>query len=108
MPLSLDVEMLSALLAFCGRDYQLPWCLFDDNLNKILNKQPNWRLIETPTAMFPGCPDDWTLHGDRCYKSSENVATGDQAKLECEVMGAVLASVHDEETVSFIRDLLDG
>ena len=43
-----------------------------------------------------------------CYKSSENVATGYQAKLECEAMEAVLASVRDEETARFIRDLLGG
>ena len=57
--------------------------------------------------MFPGCPGGWTLHDEMCYKASEQAVTGDQAKLDCEAMEAVLASVHDEETVNFIRNLLD-
>ena len=62
----------------------------------------------TSLQCFPGCLDGWTLHGDMCYKRSMNEVIGDQAKLECEAMEAVLASVRDEEAARFIMDLLNG
>ena len=57
---------------------------------------------------FPGCPDGWTLHGEMCYRGSETAVGGEQAKLECEALQAVLASVHDAETAGFIDDFVAG
>ena len=55
---------------------------------------------------FPGCPAGWTLHGTMCYRGSENVVDGEQAKLACEDRQAVLASVHDQETAEFIDNFM--
>ena len=57
---------------------------------------------------FPGCLDGWTFHADMCYKGSSNGATGGQAKSECEALQAVLASVYNEETATFIHTLMNG
>ena len=43
-----------------------------------------------------------------CYKGSANRATADQAKSECEALQAVLASVHNEETATYINTLMNG
>ena len=43
-----------------------------------------------------------------CYKGSANQATAGQAKSECEALRAVLASVHNGETATFINTLMNG
>ena len=43
-----------------------------------------------------------------CYKGSMDRATGDVARLECEAIQALLASVHDEETAIVILNLMAG
>ena len=57
---------------------------------------------------FAGCPEGWTLHEDMCYKASENTATGDDAKVKCEAMQAVLAFVHSEDTARFLGNIMAG
>ena len=56
------------------------------------------------------CPNAWSfLQGD-CFKNVKSKGTSltwDEARSQCKILGADLASVKDEETQTFLYSLLD-
>ena len=56
------------------------------------------------------CPNGWSfLQGD-CFKNVKSKGTSltwDEARSQCKILGADLASVKDEETQTFLYSLLD-
>ena len=59
-------------------------------------------------TIFSDCRNGWTLYRKMCYTASVKKTTGDKARVECEAMQAVLASVHDEHMATFIVNLTNG
>ena len=59
--------------------------------------------LEVPV---PGCPPKWTRFGSRCFIFENRHVTMGDAENHCLSLGGNLASIHNVEEASFIRDLI--
>ncbi|KAF8360504.1 clec-49 [Pristionchus pacificus] len=54
------------------------------------------------------CDDDYLQLGDHCYRSSDSFATFSDAEADCVSKGGHLASIHNQDTNTFINQLASG
>ncbi|XP_073532994.1 macrophage mannose receptor 1-like [Phyllobates terribilis] len=68
----------------------------------------------TPTVPAPegGCPTDWLSFGKKCYRilgtEEDKAVNWDNARLDCQSMGANLVSINDDLVQSFLMSNLRG
>ena len=74
----------------------------------VMSSPIGWAHTQNDLSYLVGCPHGWTPHGDMCYMGSVNEANARKARTDCETLQAFLASVHDEETATFIHTLMNG
>ncbi|XP_052635207.1 killer cell lectin-like receptor subfamily B member 1B allele C isoform X2 [Harpia harpyja] len=54
------------------------------------------------------CPQDWQLHGDRCYRLSKETGNWNQGKKGCENQGSQLAMLRDKKEEEYIKNITGG
>ncbi|XP_032845741.2 killer cell lectin-like receptor subfamily B member 1B allele C isoform X5 [Tyto alba] len=54
------------------------------------------------------CPQDWRLHGDRCYQLSKEKGNWNQGKKGCKNQGSHLVVLRDKKEKEYIRNVTGG
>ncbi|NWI29805.1 KRBBC protein, partial [Sula dactylatra] len=68
------------------------------------------RRRESPAA-YAGCklcPQDWQLHGERCYQLSKEKGNWIQGKKDCENRKSHLVVLQDKEEEEYVKNITGG
>ncbi|NWQ92684.1 KRBBC protein, partial [Burhinus bistriatus] len=54
------------------------------------------------------CPQDWQLHGERCYRLSKEKGNWTQGKKDCENLESQLVVLRDKKEKEYIKNITGG
>ncbi|NXC77227.1 KRBBC protein, partial [Anhinga anhinga] len=54
------------------------------------------------------CPQDWQLHGERCYQLSKKIGSWAQGKKDCEDQKSHLVVFHDKKEEGYVKNITSG